>query len=447
MFAQAANIDEMLPKIAAEKNDSARAVMIWNCLGTSETDPVYDMHLAEKLLVQAQDNNDRLAEIFALSCLGYDYRAFGDNTKSIRYNLQAFALAEKYPNEQAKCIANTALALNYEDMGNYTQALKLFHAGRMYGTRSNFGPMLAICYMSMGELYLNTGKIDSALYYTQRAYELSIQIHYNGYLGPMLQQLGTIHARLGNAGLAESYFELSVTEGYKANSPKFISIAYTALAQYFYAAHKPDSAATCARNAIAVVQHTPFINMGIDPAKLLLDIYRGKNVDSAFKYSEIYRIANDSLFNTKTVQETQLLAFEENVRQQQLAEEKVKADEERRRNIQYALIALGIITFIIIFLLLSRKFITNTRIIEFLGVMALLIVFEFLNLLLHPVLARITHETPLLMLLGLVAIAAILVPLHHRLEHMATHKLVEKNKQLRLNAAKKTIEKLEGKEK
>ena len=81
--------------------------------------------------------------------------------------------------------------------------------------------------------------------------------------------------------------------------------------------------------------------------------------------------------------------------------------------------------------------------IEFLGVVALLIVFEFLNLLLHPFLESITHHSPVLMLLALVCIAALLVPLHHKLEKWATTKLVEKNKLVRLAAAKKTIEKLE----
>ncbi|MEO5948295.1 MAG: hypothetical protein ABIP79_15865 [Chitinophagaceae bacterium] len=53
-------------------------------------------------------------------------------------------------------------------------------------------------------------------------------------------------------------------------------------------------------------------------------------------------------------------------------------------------------------------------------------------------------NSPVLMLLALVCIAAILVPLHHKLEKWATHKLVEKNKQIRLTVAKKTIEQLEG---
>jgi hypothetical protein len=36
------------------------------------------------------------------------------------------------------------------------------------------------------------------------------------------------------------------------------------------------------------------------------------------------------------------------------------------------------------------------------------------------------------------------VPLHHKLEKWITRKMVEKNKKIRLAAAKKTIQQLEG---
>jgi hypothetical protein len=48
------------------------------------------------------------------------------------------------------------------------------------------------------------------------------------------------------------------------------------------------------------------------------------------------------------------------------------------------------------------------------------------------------------MLAAMVCIAALLIPLHHKLEHWITHKMVEKNKKIRLAAAKKTIATLEG---
>ncbi|MBK8140547.1 MAG: hypothetical protein IPQ25_10860 [Chitinophagaceae bacterium] len=156
-------------------------------------------------------------------------------------------------------------------------------------------------------------------------------------------------------------------------------------------------------------------------------------------------MAADSLNSSKANQQILLMTFEEDLRKQEAAAEKIKEEQQRKQNIQYALLALGIISFVILFLALSRRHITNTKVIQFLGVVALLVVFEFLNLLLHPFLERITHHNPILMLLALVCIAALLVPLHHKLEKWATHKLVEKNKAIRLAAAKKTIEELEKK--
>jgi hypothetical protein len=104
-----------------------------------------------------------------------------------------------------------------------------------------------------------------------------------------------------------------------------------------------------------------------------------------------------------------------------------------------------LVTLAIFFFLFSYSTVANQRLIRFLGVLSLLIVFEFLNLLLHPFLGDITHHQPLLMLGAMVCIAALLIPFHHKLEHWITHRMVEKNNKIRLAAAKKTIERLEGK--
>ncbi|HYJ65849.1 MAG TPA: hypothetical protein VEV62_19035, partial [Parafilimonas sp.] len=234
-------------------------------------------------------------------------------------------------------------------------------------------------------------------------------------------------------------------ESYKTKSPRQLNWALTAKAQYFFEKNQLDSCIIYAKKAIAAVQNNPFTSNSIKPAKLLLDSYRGKNVDSAFKYSELYRITNDSFLNAKAIQQTQLMTFEDELRQQKAAEEKIKADEQRNQNIQFALIAFSIITFIILFLLFSRSIVANERLISFFGVLGLLVVFEFINLLIHPWLASFTHESPVLMLLVLVLIASLLIPLHHRLEKWIKEKMIEKNKAIRLAAAKKTIEKLEKK--
>jgi len=147
----------------------------------------------------------------------------------------------------------------------------------------------------------------------------------------------------------------------------------------------------------------------------------------------------DSVFNQNNFNKIQSLAFSEELRLLEEESKKAAEEETRRHNIQYALLAMGIITFIILFLVLSHSFTINERLIRFLIVIALLIVFEFLNLLLHPFLERITHHNPVLMLLALVCIAALLVPLHHRLEKWAVRKLVEKNKRIKSEVERKMI--------
>ena len=435
-------MDTLLPKISVEKNDSIRFYLALSALTISETNPVQDMLNSEKVLLLGQKNNDPVCQLLGLACLGYDYREFGNNVKSLEYNLKANLVAEKSKNNRLISFAKAMLALNYLDLGDYTRAVS-YNKSSLVAASKYEGDILTVVFLlDMGTIYYSMSKIDSALIYTQKAYESGMKSGINYWLALTYLQFGNIHAKMKTPILALSYWKLALDEASRINSPKFISTTYREIANYYYDANQKDSAKMYAKKAISVVQNTAFSTMSIVPSKLLLDIYRDNNKDSAFKYSEIHRVANDSLFNMKSIQTAQLMTFEEDARQKELTLEKTKEEERRRQNIRYTLMAFGIISFLVLFLLLSRKLITNARIIAALGVIALLIVFEFLNLLLHPFLEKFTNDSPLFMLLALVLIAALLVPLHHRVEKWATAKLVEKNKEIRIAAAKKTIEKL-----
>ena len=443
---QSVNIDTFLQKFAAEKDDNARIdLMLSMTLNIAETNPLLDMQIAEKFLLQSQKNNNKVNEAMSLSGIGYNYMSFGNNSKSLEYNLKATELAQETGNGKLIAFTKHNLAHNYKVLADYPKAIRLYLSAEESFSKLKDYVMQNLALTSLAEVYLLKNNLDSALIYVQRNYELSMQNNYYDYLSYTYGYLGSIHGKMGNSSLAISYFNLGIKEGIRTKSARALNTIYTVVAQYFNDSNQNDSSVVYAKKAIAVVRQTAFSNRSIIPAKLLLDIYRNSNIDSAFKYSEMYRIANDSLFSAKIIQQTQLLTFEDELRQQKLTEEKTKVEVQREQNLQYALIALGIITFIILFLLLSRSFITNTRLIEFLGVMALLIVFEFLNLLLNPFLERVTNHTPLFMLLAMVCIASLLVPVHHRVEKWSTAKLVEKNKTIRLANAKKTIEKLEGK--
>ena len=444
-FSQNQSIVTILQKLAAIKDDNTKVdFMTQVIISGAETDPMQAFKNQQQILSFAIKNKDPLEEALATTSIAYCYRHFGNNNKSLEYAINGYTLAEKTGNKKAMAFAISILGNFYKDIGNYSKAIELYKKVIEQSQNINYIQATGWGLQNLAEIYILTNQYDSALTYAQKDYEIATRIDKQGLMSYTFIGLATVHGKMGNESLAKAYYDMAVNEGIKSGSPKQVNWAYTSKAEYFKNNNRFDSAITMAKKAIDAVKQTNFSNYALHAAKLLLDIYRQRNIDSAFKYSELYHHAKDSLFSAQVIQQTQAMTFENRLREEKLAEEKLKSDEQRKQNVQYALLAFGIITFIILFLLLSRNFITNTKIIEFLGVIALLIVFEFLNLLLHPFLERVTHHSPVLMLLALVCIAALLVPLHHKLEKWATTKLVEKNKQIRLAAAKKTIAKLEG---
>ena len=214
--------------------------------------------------------------------------------------------------------------------------------------------------------------------------------------------------------------------------------------RYFSKTKQIDSALYYQQKTIQLNSSETFIKAKTESAKWLYKYYlQNGNKDSTINYMNSFIELNDSVSNTTKLIQVQKAKFEEDLRQHDIEIVKEQEKENREHNIQLAITAIGILTSIILFLLLSRSILVSHKLVEFLSVIVLLVVFEFINLLMHPFLETITHHSPVLMLLALVAIAALIVPLHHRLEHWTTKKLVEKNKAIRLAKAKRTIEELE----
>ncbi len=91
---------------------------------------------------------------------------------------------------------------------------------------------------------------------------------------------------------------------------------------------------------------------------------------------------------------------------------------------QLIAIALFIPVFILVLFRLRRTRL-HRGVIDFMGVLSLLLVFEFITLLSHPFIERITGHTPVLELIILVVVASVLVPAHHQLTHWLKERLAK----------------------
>ena len=399
------------------------------------------------LQIAQQLNNDSLLAI-SYNFIGNIFLLnTGDYSKALEFFFKGVPLAEKENDKRRLSSLYVDISIVYENLGNPNE--QIFYIRKAESTLPEksspmYNYMVRQIQYNYSRYFLSVRKPDSAMHYTQALNETNLRLSSLLYESYAQMLLGGVHEQLGDKELANFHFKRANAQSDSMQYSYVKFIIKPVYINFLLKSNKIAAAQEQAQQLLTTGKQLNNYDFKQAAAGFLRTVYDSLGQpDSAYYYARLESAFRDSVFSKEKTNKIQSLAFSEQLR---ISEEDAKNRQEanqRKQNIQYALLALGIITFILLFLLLSRRFITNTKVIKFLGVVTLLIVFEFLNLLLHPFLEQITHHSPVLMLLALVCIAALLVPFHHKLEKWATNKLVEKNKQIRLASAKKTIQELE----
>ena len=407
--------------------------------------------VSQEMLILAQQIQKDSFLIITYNIIGDYFLLKGNWPDGLEYLFKGIQLAEQTKNNGYLCSLCLDASAIYTAKGleNYASALKYGRKAQalLGDKRLSHTNLPAQVYAVLGRIFIGTNEPDSALYYAQRANEALIGLKDDYQYLNVLILFARTYDLMKDEPLAETYYKKIVLI---ADSLNFQF--YQHLGNYFYAnflyqrTNYPAAKKYCLQSLKAAVQIHNY-SFVVNASELCKIIYNKiENKDSLYYYTLLKDSYIDSVNNANKISKLQDITFNQRLHEIEEEGKQKQAAQERQERLQYTLITLGLISFFILFLLLSRSIITNVKLIAFLGILALLIVFEFLNLFLHPYLQKITHHQPMLMLAAMVIIAALLIPLHHRLEHWVTHKMVEKNKKIRLAAAKKTIADLEKKE-
>lgn len=166
-----------------------------------------------------------------------------------------------------------------------------------------------------------------------------------------------------------------------------------------------------------------FLARAVDASAFLVKLYKSQDkIDSAFAYQEIMINLSDTIDSKERAKEVQSITIAEEMRQKEIVEAREKEAEERKQKLQLLAIGILIPIFFFISIFLSRRKV-NKKLIEFSGIVSLLMLFEYLTLFIHPFVAEKSHHSPLIEIVVFVVIASLLTPAHHRVEHWLINKL------------------------
>lgn len=366
----------------------------------------------------------RRGEAECLNSQGLAYLTLDDRPRAMQALRAALHLNEAIGNRWGAAANLANIAQVYDLQGDARTAIRYALRAKTHATALRRETDVTLLLFNIGGSYAELGRLDSAFLYTRRGYERARRGHDVQNLVVANVNLGTMELRAGRPALALRHYRRALPLCRRMGYAEYLSSNYLSIAELL-AAHPhltsqtapTDSVLHYARLALLTARRHRLAGPTLAAATVLADRFRSRHhaPDSVVRYLDLTAVARDSLYNQEKLTSVQRLLFAENIRQQERRAAEVQAEAARLYNLQLLAIAIFILSGITLLLLFSRR-LSRSRAAGILGLVALLMVFEFANLLAGPTIDRLTNNSPVLALLVMVAVAAGLAPLHHRLE-------------------------------
>ena len=436
-YSQKTEADRLSNLLKTETTDTGRVRLMWNLAYImSKYDPDSALTISQDALYLAKKIEDQEGESRSLGVLANTFVKIGNFPRALELNIQKLKLEEKRktPRNLSSVLMNIGIVYVLQD--EYRKGLVYYWKADSVMNQFNVKDLRYNITLNLGDVFDRLNVSDSALIFFNKSLELANKPEdykpegndakkpddYK--IGKSLTGLGHSYRKLGSYPMSLINYQKAIVYLQAANDDETYCEATLGLAKLYQLLEKHDSSGYFAKLSRSVAKKDGLLPFELEATEFLADHYKEeRNIDSAFTYINYVHDLNDSLNNKSRIRQLQIISSDEQFRQRALQESRRLASIERSQQLQMLLIAIFIPGLFLITLLLSRVKL-HLQAIRLLGVLSLLFFFEYLTLLLHPTVAALTNHTPVYEILIFVAIAAVLIPAHHRLEHWLIHRLV-----------------------
>jgi tetratricopeptide (TPR) repeat protein len=424
----------------------------------------------QELSIAGTSLNDT-TKAMAYASMGDYYLSADEKLLAFRNFLEALQVAEKSNKESLLSDAWEHLSRFYASIGEYGKAID--YRMMMYQQDSKAGRPLDIIrdMYSTGDLFTRSKQPDLALKMYEKAILFADSMHYDllkvdpyfrifnmyfnlhqyskGYSYLMTHQSIVIFLQnMGYQYFLDQLYAMSMTElkkfdsaGYyfrraepdmdRKSNPEQHYNFYTAVGDYNIQKRDYPQAIASYLKAYRIGEETKDLEEQ-ENCSMMLDSVYGLAGDyrSAHLYNIRYHAVKDSLRDMS--RDADLLKMEvenDNQRRERLAREEEERVE-HRHNLQYLGFTIGLVALFVALVMLGW-FAVPAGFIRALGFVSFIFLFEFIILLADKSIQRWTHDEPWMVLMIKIGLAAVLVPLHHWLEHKVIHYLSHRKRIIR----------------
>lgn len=361
------------------------------------------------------------------------YRQIEDYDKAIDYATLAYRKLDDSKQRNVpyqRVIDINTIGNLFASKKNYDIAISYFERSIKMADSLKFSTLKMPGYVSLLNQYLRMEQPQKALAYMHSEAGLDLQKYLGGFgfSGIIDQAFAVIYTETGQYDSAAARFKQATPYFEQGANEVNRMFFYNQLAVYYKKTGNGRKAIEYYLKVKEMGDKLGQLENSQDAARQLDSLYiKTGNYQLASQYNAMYYKYKDSIETLNKAKElTQVEAADEQLRQERIEKERQET-KRKRDNIQYLAITIGIAGLFLIMVMLGMFKVSATTI-KMIGFFAFLMFFEFLFLIFKKNIYGITKGEPWKDLLFMIGLAAILLPLHHWLEHKVIHYLTSHNR-------------------
>jgi tetratricopeptide (TPR) repeat protein len=431
--------DSLKIELAREKIDTNKVKLLRLLAQAYQVrKPDTSIFLATEALMLSRKHKYIDGESRSLGVMANAFNRIGNYPKALQLYIEKLKLEETRKDPENLAVVYMNIATVYLFQHEYIKALEdaykadsILLANQDLLPYERYKELRWTSLLNLGDIFEKSNQLDSAMEYTNRAYRLAAKTKDIAKIGPTLNNLGNICLKNGSLDLAIENYQRALPFLYQVEDEECICETAIGLARAFEKSGMMDSALYYARLSYSLSKKDGFLGRNLDASSFLHSYFAAaNNIDSAYKYQSAMMEVKDSIQSVSRIKEAQIISMDEQLRQKELYELKIRERDETNKRLQFLLV--GVMVPIII---LAGIYFKGTKvkpsIVEVLGIVSLLLFFECISLLLHPTVVEITNHIPVLELLVFAVIATLLSRMHHRIERWVLTHLTHRKERMK----------------
>lgn len=293
-----------------------------------------------KSLKIKETNQDSVGIADSYNNLGIVYDQMANYSVALTYYFKALKLYEQHQTSFDKVpMVLGNIGIVYKKQKEFKKTLKYYERALSIYEENNYEVGIVITKGNIGALQLKLEDYESAITYTTEAKDDYERLGYTRYVPYPIFNRAIAKDSLKRHEDAKLDFELAIRKFEETNNPYELSHANIGLAHNQLFRNKPEEALQTLNKALLIAKENGFKEFEVKAYQGLARVNAQlKNYKNAYDFQELYRKANDSLFEvekTKTIFELETryeTQKNENIILQQRADLAEKDLEARQKN-------------------------------------------------------------------------------------------------------------------